>query len=196
MLQAFAKSHQLVFKSEAKFEGYLAHGMVEGKKVHLLLPMTYMNLSGRAVRKVVDYFQIEACDALVVSDDVSLDLTCIRLRSKGSAGGHNGLKSIQEYLGTSEYPRLRIGIGDRVHGSLHDFVLGKFSADEMSQFDCICTKSTQAISLWLNERIDIAMNLTNTRPRPPKDEKSSQEHRQTAQHNHQLPKVGEEKSDE
>jgi PTH1 family peptidyl-tRNA hydrolase len=194
-VQAFAKDHHLVFKAEAKFEGYVAHGMIEGQKVHLLLPMTYMNLSGRAVRKVVDFFKINASDTLVVSDDVALDLSAVRLRSKGSAGGHNGLKSIQEHLGTSEYPRLRIGIGDKVHGLLEDYVLGKFSKEEMSHLDGINSKGAQAISLWLKERIDIAMNLTNIRSRPPKQEKSSQE-RQTAQHNHQLPKVGEEKSDE
>jgi len=171
-VQAFAKENQLVFKAESKFYGHVAQGVIKGEKVHLLLPMTYMNLSGQSVRKVVDFYKISPNDVLIVSDDIALDFAQIRLRSKGGTGGHQGLKSIQSCLGTSDYPRLRVGIGDRIHGTLEDYVLSKFSADEMSHLQEICLKGSEAMSRWLAEKIEIAMNLVNVNTRLLKEEGS------------------------
>jgi PTH1 family peptidyl-tRNA hydrolase len=145
--------------------------------------MTYMNLSGRSVKKVAGYYNVVPADTLVVLDDVALNFARILLKATGSAGGHRGLASVQESLGTTCIPRLRVGIGDRVHGLLEDYVLGKFSAGEAAKLDALCEKSVEAMNLWLKERIDIAMNLANAAEKP------------KGQHKH-LPLKGEEKVDE
>lgn len=189
LLQAFAEAAHLVFKPEQKFEAHIAHGVVEEKKVHLLLPMTYMNLSGRSVKKAVDYYKLDPEATLVISDDVDLEFKQMRLRSKGGSGGHQGLNSIQGNIGNN-YPRLRIGIGDRLHGSLEDYVLGKFTSEELSCLDEIYSKGIEIIHLWLKERIDIAMNLANI-----KSVKTNDLSRQRMQTNH-LPPKGEEKINE
>jgi PTH1 family peptidyl-tRNA hydrolase len=109
----------------------VASGCIEGKKVILLLPLTYMNRSGLAVAKFLKKFHIARSRLLVISDDAALPLGSHRYRERGSSGGHNGLKSIEEALGTQEYPRLRVGIGQPLgHQPLADFVLKKFSKEE------------------------------------------------------------------
>jgi len=105
-------------------------GSVGDDKVILLLPKTYMNLSGKAVRKVLDYYKIDLAHLIVTADDIALDFGILRFREKGSAGGHNGLKDIESHLGTQEYKRLRLGIGDREHGLLEDYVLTPFTPQE------------------------------------------------------------------
>ena len=129
--------------------GELAQGKLEDKKVILLLPMTYMNRSGQAVRLCGDYFGVSASQTLVVCDDVALPFGKMRFRLEGSAGGHNGLKSVEAHLGTREYPRLRIGIGDQQGEDLADYVLGKFSAEELELMPEIEEKALARMDLWL-----------------------------------------------
>src|SRR5258708_5742010 len=111
IVQAFAKAQEWNFKEEMYFEAHVAKGTIEGIKVQLLLPTTYMNLSGRSVQRYVEFYKIPVEGLIVVVDDVALDFGQLRLRTMGSPGGHNGLKSIQYALGTHHYKRLRIGIG-------------------------------------------------------------------------------------
>ncbi|MFZ0564845.1 MAG: aminoacyl-tRNA hydrolase, partial [Chlamydiales bacterium] len=111
VVKAFAAKRGWDFKRGWRFKGYIAHGDIEEKIVHLLLPVTYMNLSGKSVRKVLEYYKIARNRLLVVVDDVNLALGVMRIRPEGSSGGHNGLKSIEESLKTREYTRFRIGVG-------------------------------------------------------------------------------------
>lgn len=124
-LDVFGKEKNITFKYEPKFEGHI--GKYEQKAI-LLKPTTYMNLSGRSLRKVMDYFKIEVDDILVIIDDVNLELGKIRLRYQGSSGGHNGLKDIINVLNTDTFKRLRIGISDNDERINH--VLSKFSKKE------------------------------------------------------------------
>ena len=102
--------------STRKFLGFTGSGMLGGEKVLLLKPQTYMNASGESVRAAADFYKLEPAQVIVVYDDISLDVGSVRIRAKGSAGGHNGMKSIIAHLGTEEYPRVRVGIGDKPPG--------------------------------------------------------------------------------
>lgn len=141
----------LTFKKVAKFEAELAVGSIEGRaeKLVLLLPMTYMNLSGRAVKKVVEYYKVSFSLPncfLVVVDDVYTNFNLMRLRAQGSSGGHNGLKSLEEHLQSNEFARLRMGIGpqeERVF--LEDYVLGKFTDMEQNGLPDFVARGAQVI---------------------------------------------------
>jgi peptidyl-tRNA hydrolase, PTH1 family len=150
---AYAEKYQLVVRSVATVTGELARGQVHGKKAILLWPMTYMNSSGRAVRMCADYFEVPSKQILVVCDDVALPFGTLRMRENGSSGGHNGLKSIEAYLGTTDYPRLKVGIGDRQQGELADYVLGKFLKEEQMALPKIVEDAIAMIDRWLGTTI-------------------------------------------
>ena len=132
-------------------------------KLYLLLPLTYMNCSGQAVRKCMKDLGLLPAQMIVVCDDVALDFGQIRIREGGSAGGHNGLKDIEAHLGTQKYPRLRIGVGSHKGHNLADYVLGKFSAAEEAEMPKVLEKAVDALSLWLDEGIEKAMNEFNVK---------------------------------
>ncbi|NGX38759.1 MAG: Peptidyl-tRNA hydrolase [Chlamydiae bacterium] len=142
-------------------KGGLGDGVIREKKALLLLPLTFMNESGRAVRKCMDYYKVPMSQLIVVTDDVALPFGQLRIRQKGSPGGHNGLKSVQAYLGTEEYTRLRVGVGDQSKGELSDYVLGKFTAEEQQLLPDVVDRSTRAIELWLTEGTEAAMQEAN-----------------------------------
>jgi PTH1 family peptidyl-tRNA hydrolase len=170
VLDALAESLGWEFRQEKKFFGNFAKGPCEGGTLFLLQPMTYMNESGRAVRKMIDYYKISQEEVFVVCDDVVLALGELRLRTHGSAGGHNGLKSIQAHLGTQHYPRLRIGVGDREHGSLSGHVLGRFSSEEKQALPDLIKRGKETLSQWAKgERLELLMNVINrkTKAKPP-----------------------------
>ena len=114
-----------------KFDGLFLQTNIDGEKVLFLKPQTYMNLSGNSVRKIVDYFKIDMADILVVSDDLDLKVGNFKLKANGSCGGHNGLRDIENKLGSSNYKRLKIGISKNSNVDTKDYVLGKFNSDEM-----------------------------------------------------------------
>ena len=136
-------------------------GHIEGQTVLLVQPQTYMNESGRSVRALKDYYKIEDNDILIVCDDINLDVGTIRVRAKGSAGGHNGLKSIISHLGTEQFARLRIGVGDRENGDLIGHVLGRFSREEDAKFRDIFALGDKAVTAFLTDSVDAAMNAVN-----------------------------------
>lgn len=142
-------------------KGSLAKGEMEGKQLLFLLPLTYMNESGNAVRSAVDYYEIPVENVLIVCDDVALPFGALRLREKGSAGGHNGLKSIEAHLRTQEYKRLRFGVGQPQESGLKDFVLERFSKEEQELLDGTIQRATAAIRVWLKDGIDAAMRAAN-----------------------------------
>lgn len=165
VLQAFADKFGLSFKSEDRFHGMTAKGRVREVTVHLLMPMTYMNESGKAVRKLCDYYKIAPKQLIVVSDDISLDYGRLRVRERGSSGGHNGHKSVQNFLGTLDYPRLRMGIGTNKQRDLSDFVLGRFSKEEREDLEAFVDRAVDVADRWLDEEMVVLMNTANS-PKP------------------------------
>jgi len=131
------------------------------QKLLLVKPETFMNLSGQCVRQLVDFFQLDLKDLLVVCDDVNLPLGKIRIRPRGSHGGHNGLRDIQNHLGSLDYARLRIGVGGCNPGELVDHVLGKFKPAEKSVIEDSQIQAAQAAMVWVNQGIEICMNRYN-----------------------------------
>ncbi len=150
VVRALADEVSWTFKKERKFKGELASGMFNDQKVFLLLPTTYMNLSGEAVRSVCDFYKIAPSRLIIVADDIDIPYSSLRFRRLGGPGGHNGLKSIEAHLGTREYPRLRVGIGDREHGDLDDHVLGPFSKEEREKLPNLIKESVAFLKQWLD----------------------------------------------
>lgn len=151
VLYYFAKSLGAEFKSMAKVDGFVAQGEVEGRNVIFLLPTTYMNLSGGSVIKCMKYYTISAQDLLVLSDDTYISFGKVRVKAGGSSGGHNGLKDIESCLGTNQYPRLRIGIGEKTTEDLADFVLQDFTKAEMEKMDEIVQTCALEIKKYVTE---------------------------------------------
>ena len=113
-----------------KFDGLYMNTIIDGHKVIFLKPQTYMNLSGNSVRKIMDYFDIDVSDILIISDDLDIKVGNFKLKSDGSCGGHNGLRNIESNIGTTEYKRLKIGISKNIETDTKDYVLGNFSKEE------------------------------------------------------------------
>jgi PTH1 family peptidyl-tRNA hydrolase len=149
VLSAFAQRCAFPFKKERSLKGEIAHGDLKGKKLYLLFPTTYMNLSGESVSKTIQFFKIPLKGVLVLSDDVALPFGTLRFRTKGSAGGHNGLKNIEEHLGTDEYQRLKLGVSEPIIGSLEDYVLAPFTKEEQEKIPEITTQAINFIEEWL-----------------------------------------------
>lgn len=147
---------------KVKFRALIGEGFINGIKVILAKPQTYMNLSGESVREISQYYNIEPKNIIILYDDINLSLGKIRVRSKGSAGGHNGLKSIIFHLNTDDFPRLRLGIkNEGVDLELVDYVLSKIpKSDKETIFSCIKSVST-AVEYIINNETDRAMNDFN-----------------------------------
>ena len=136
---------------------------ISGEKVLVMKPITYMNLSGEAVRQAADFYKIPPDRVLVVSDDTALPVGRLRIRVKGSAGGHNGLKNIIQHLGTDQFPRLRVGVGEKPHPDydMADWVLGKFVGEDKKAIDAAIKRAADAIECILAEGIDRGMGKFN-----------------------------------
>jgi peptidyl-tRNA hydrolase, PTH1 family len=148
--------------NEAKFNGLFGKGMVNGEKIILLKPMTFMNLSGEAVAPLMNYYNISSENLLIIYDELDLPPGKIRLRFKGSAGGHNGVKSIIKLIGTQEFNRIRIGIGRPKPGiEVTEHVLGKFTREETPVIEEMINKSAQACETWLEKPFLEVMNIYN-----------------------------------
>lgn len=174
VVQAFAHLEGWPFKEEKRLHSQVAKGKLSESALFLQLPTTYMNESGRAVRQLADYFKISKDQIVVIMDDVDLPFGEIRLREKGGAGGHNGLRSIEKHLGTQQYIRMRIGVG-RGHAQqpLESYVLENFSSKEVDQLKEIIEKSVQILRQLLTQEITKVMNVVNQRGN--KDERGEQE---------------------
>lgn len=148
---------------ELKHKAMLGRGYVEGQKVVLVKPLTFMNLSGESIRPVMDYYKADAqTELIVISDDISLEPGRLRVRKKGSAGGHNGLKNIIRQLGHDNFQRVRIGVGEKPKNyDLADWVLGHFSKGEREAVDEAVIKAVRAVEMILTDGADAAMNEFN-----------------------------------
>jgi PTH1 family peptidyl-tRNA hydrolase len=150
-----------VERFQSRFQAQVAESRQGETKVLLVKPETFMNLSGRSVRQVMDFYQLEIPDLLVVCDDVNLPLGKIRLRSRGTHGGHNGLRDIQAHLGTNEYSRLRLGVDLPAGSDMVDYVLGRFRPSEQVVMDEAIGTAAQAVAIWVERGIDVCMNQYN-----------------------------------
>lgn len=146
-----------------KHKALCGKGMIEGQKVVLAKPQTFMNLSGESVRELVDFYKIDPEEELIVIyDDISLEPGKIRIRKKGSAGGHNGIKNIIAQLGTQNFQRIKVGVGEKPKGwDLADYVLGHFSKEDRGLVDDALKRAAGAVELMVQGEVDQAMNQFN-----------------------------------
>lgn len=170
---ALADKYNIKIKDK-KFNGLVGEGFIEGEKVMLVQPQTFMNLSGECVGLIAGFYKLEPEDIIVICDDINLDTGRLRIRAKGSAGGHNGLKNIIAHLGTETFPRIRIGVGEKTEGwDLADYVLARFSKDDEPIMREAIKNAVGAVETWISDDIGTAMNRYNINPNPkPKKEKT------------------------
>ncbi|MDJ0899603.1 MAG: aminoacyl-tRNA hydrolase [Xenococcus sp. MO_188.B8] len=164
-VNSLAKAWSLSWQDNKRFQGSIAEGLSPyGDKIRLLKPLTYMNRSGQAVRAVIDWYKIAPGSVLVIYDDMDLPVGRLRMRRAGSAGGHNGMKSIISHLGGQDFPRLRIGIG-KSDGKKQTIghVLGKFAPEEKKVIQEILAISVDAVEKSLKEGVEKAMNIYNSK---------------------------------
>lgn len=161
-IDVLAEKHQIKIDS-IKYNALYGSGFIGGEKVILIKPLTYMNLSGEAVREFVNFYKIDPEEEfLVLYDDISLPPGKLRLRRKGSAGGHNGIKNIIAHLGTEKFKRIKIGVGEKPEGwDLKDHVLGRFNKEDRALVEASFENAAKACELILADEFDKAMNLYN-----------------------------------
>ena len=146
-----------------KFKALTSLFTISGEKVLVMKPVTYMNLSGEAVRPAADFYKISPDHVLVISDDTALAVGRLRIRRGGSAGGHNGLKSIIQHLGTDQFPRLRVGVGEKPHPDydLADWVLGRFTGEDKKAIDAAVKRAADGVECILKDGLEQGMNRFN-----------------------------------
>ena len=157
ILDKLAFDNNFSFREESKLKCFLA----KSNDIIYIKPTTFMNLSGEAVRAVMDYYKIDVKDILIVYDDIALDLGRIRFRANGSDGGHNGIKSVIKHVGTKEYDRLKIGIGPQPNIPSENYVLQNFPKDQLETLKDVLKKSDEAIKFYLENDIQKAQNKFN-----------------------------------
>lgn len=150
--------------SKYKFKAKLAEAEISGKRCLIMKPETYMNNSGQAVVEAMNFYKLDADHLIVIYDDISLEPGNMRIRRKGSDGGHNGIKSIIQLTGEDKFPRIKIGVGKKPHPKfdLADWVLSRFKDDEMEKINDVCEKACDSLELMVNGEIDAAMNKFNS----------------------------------
>ncbi len=164
IVDSLAQDIEIEFKKVKSYYSLISRGMINNHKVMLVKPQTFMNLSGRAVSKVVSYYKISFRDLLIVYDDLNLELGQIRIRKKGSAGGHKGIESIMQYLVSEDVPRLRIGIGNPLVNFNFDcvsYVLSNFNNEEKDKIREVIQLSTDAIKTITEDGFEKAMRKYN-----------------------------------
>jgi len=157
-----AKQEQIEI-NRMKFKAYCADVTLEGKRCLILKPQTYMNNSGEAVVQAMQFYKLDIQHLIVVFDDISLPAGKLRIRRKGSAGGHNGIKSIIELTGSEDFSRIKLGVGQKPHKDMNlaDWVLSKFTEQELEEMQKSCANAYEALKLMINDKTDKAMNLYN-----------------------------------
>ena len=164
VVDSLAQDIEVEFKKVKSYYSLISRGMINNHKVMLVKPQTFMNLSGKAVSKAVSYYKIPIQDLLIVYDDLNLELGQIRIRKKGSAGGHKGIESIMQYLHSEEIPRLRIGIGSPLVNFNFDYVsyvLSNFNNEEKDKIGEVIQLSTDAIKTVIEDGFEKAMRKYN-----------------------------------
>lgn len=150
--------------TEKKHKALYGKGVIEGQKVILAKPQTFMNLSGESIRAMVDFYKVDPTEIIVIYDDISLEPGQLRIRLKGSAGGHNGIKNIIAQLGTQEFPRIKVGVGEKPpRMDLAAYVLSRFSKEEQPLMDEAFREAADAAVMMMTDGPDRAMNHYNTK---------------------------------
>lgn len=150
--------------TEKKHKALCGKGMLEGQKVILAKPQTFMNLSGESVRAIMDFYKVSPEEVIIIYDDISLEPGQLRIRAKGSAGGHNGIKNMIVHLGTQEFSRIKVGIGEKPKDmNLADYVLSRFSKGEQELMEDAFNQAANAAAMMVSQGIDPAMNHFNMR---------------------------------
>jgi peptidyl-tRNA hydrolase, PTH1 family len=162
VVQEFAHRLGVSLKEDRRFKAKTAKAVSENITVHLVLPLTYMNLSGNAVKSYVDYYKIPLNGVIAITDDIALAFGQLRLRMTGSAGGHNGLKSLEACMGTSHYKRLRLGIGHPGEKMLVNYVLETFNSGEQQELPIFIDRGIEVLKLLLTESFSHVMTRVNT----------------------------------
>lgn len=148
--------------TKIKHKALIGEGRIGSEKVLLVKPQTYMNLSGETLIDIYNYYKIDIENIIVIYDDIDLDVGKLRIRKKGSAGTHNGMKSIVKCLNSTNFPRVRVGVSKPIPGQdLADFVLSRFKKEELNNLECGLEKAYLAVETIIKENIDIAMNKYN-----------------------------------
>ena len=150
VVDQLARDDHLGAFTHLKQEAVAVSGVINGEKVMLVKPTTFMNDSGRAVGPLVDYYDIDLDDLVIVNDDLDMQVGKVRLKTHGDSGGHNGLKSIISALGTKNFNRVKVGIDHPQHGTVVSHVLGKFSKEERPKFDQAVEQAEHALEDWIN----------------------------------------------
>lgn len=150
VVDQLARDYHLGAFTHLKQEAVAVSGVINGEKVMLVKPTTFMNDSGRAVGPLVDYYDIDLDDLVIINDDLDMPVGKIRLKTHGASGGHNGLKSIISALGTKNFNRVKVGIDHPQHGTVVSHVLGKFSKEERPKFDQAVEQAEHALEDWIN----------------------------------------------
>ena len=150
VVDQLARDYHLGAFTHLKQEAVAVSGIINGEKVMLVKPTTFMNDSGRAVGPLVDYYDIDLDDLVIVNDDLDMPVGKVRLKTHGASGGHNGLKSIISVLGTKNFNRVKVGIDHPQHGTVVSHVLGKFSKEERPKFDQAVEQAEHALEDWIN----------------------------------------------
>lgn len=162
VVDQLARDYHLGAFTHLKQEAVAVSGVINGKKVMLIKPTTFMNDSGRAVGPLMDYYGLELADLVVINDDLDMPVGKIRLKTHGASGGHNGLKSIISALGTDKFNRVKVGIDHPQHGTVVSHVLGKFTSDERPVFDQSVEQAEHAVEDWINgDQFQQLMNKYN-----------------------------------
>lgn len=147
--------------NRTKFKGVYGESNINSEKVIFLKPQTYMNLSGESVRSIIDFYKIPIENIIVIYDDISLDVGRLRIKGKGSAGGHNGIKNIIAHLGTDSFPRIKVGIGQPTY-DLVEFVTDRFSSEDRAIIEKSFEAAVEAVDVIIREGINMAMNKFNS----------------------------------
>lgn len=158
-VEELARRH-VVQREESRFDAIVGHLQVNREKVLVVKPLTFMNLSGKAVRPLLAYYKIDLSDLLVIYDDMDLPVGAVRIRASGGTGGHQGMNSLVQHLGTREFARIRIGIGRPADETIA-WVLGRFSVEEKPLVSTAVTRAVDAAQCWMEQGIDRAMNEYN-----------------------------------
>ena len=182
---------------EKKHFALCGKGILAGQRVVLLKPQTYMNNSGQSLRAAADFYKVAPEEIIVISDDIDLEQGQLRIRLKGSAGGHNGLKSIIQHLGSQDFPRVRVGIGGKPEGwDLADYVLGQLKGNDAETMQTAYHTAADAVEVMISEGGDIAMNRFNRKPEKPKKAPENGAEAATAEMKANETKTAEEKAAE
>jgi len=160
VLEELAARHPLE-KQDAKFDALIGQIRIGGEKVLLVKPLTYMNLSGRAVQPLLHWHKLDLQDLIVVYDDMDLPLGRLRIRAGGGSGGHKGIKSIIERLSTNDFARIRLGIGRAADRDAVDWVLGRFGSEEKTEAQHAVQRAAEALEKWVIAGLESAMNTYN-----------------------------------